>query len=738
MDSTASLQPLLQQQQQHKLTSIQISAETTVYTSLDSSLAALQRQQSREDEVDGANSNSLPSAVELLLSVSVPDVSTPGTAVEEGSEKVVLQPAESEKEERAETSRSDDPHNRSSAAVGVGAVALGSSSSSLLETVQEKPSPSSSPPPSPVVTDQESHVVRIQIVQKEDDSSSRSVVQNGTPAVISVTNSSATIVNGNQCKSKVSIVSFGPPEQGSKSPSPTPSVEMVQKQSSPSATPTNGKADLVDVNNATYLYYMMSSGQCSPSDTLDSGTCSDIEVTPPPLPKKMSPKSPSPCKHPAAQHATLMMISPTPSDKLNQPGYRSSSYTISDSDESESSLSCDSLNFSQLCGNVVVVGNQTLEPTDSISEAPTSPQTPEPSSAAAVSPTSDSDRENIPECPELITAKKHKIVSILPHSLLKDIRERSSSGCAAREVPSYSPPPSPPRDETVVLTTTRSILMEKINSLNSVVTNGDSVCSLSEKNKSFSFENDKFYKFHINEHSNLQSQPTQQQQQDHQGSNGLMNLNSCSSSVIDDDESFAGFKDLTSGTSTIRSNKGTVRGVKNRVRNGIATFLQMQHANIKSYKEKDAGKVVVYTTSMGIVRETYTKCANVKQILRTLLVKFEERDVFMSSDYQQEIKDRMQSEAIQVPQVFVDGQHVGDADWIERLNETGELRKMLKPYKCLESSFTCKTCGGYRLLPCPSCGGSKKSIHRNHFTAEFIALKCMNCDEVGLVKCHNC
>lgn len=81
--------------------------------------------------------------------------------------------------------------------------------------------------------------------------------------------------------------------------------------------------------------------------------------------------------------------------------------------------------------------------------------------------------------------------------------------------------------------------------------------------------------------------------------------------------------------------------------------------HVQNYKEKDAGKVVVYTTSMGIVRETYTKCANVKQILRTLLVKFEERDVFMSSDYQQEIKDRMQSEAIQVPQVFVEGQHVG-------------------------------------------------------------------------------
>ncbi|XP_017487877.1 PREDICTED: glutaredoxin domain-containing cysteine-rich protein CG31559-like, partial [Rhagoletis zephyria] len=62
---------------------------------------------------------------------------------------------------------------------------------------------------------------------------------------------------------------------------------------------------------------------------------------------------------------------------------------------------------------------------------------------------------------------------------------------------------------------------------------------------------------------------------------------------------------------------------------------------------------------MGIIRDTYAKCANMKQILRTLLVKFEERDVFMSIEYQQEIKERMHSEAIKVPQLFVEGQHIG-------------------------------------------------------------------------------
>lgn len=85
----------------------------------------------------------------------------------------------------------------------------------------------------------------------------------------------------------------------------------------------------------------------------------------------------------------------------------------------------------------------------------------------------------------------------------------------------------------------------------------------------------------------------------------------------------------------------------------------------QNYKEKDAGKVVLYTTSMGIVRQTYAKCANVKQILRTLLVKFEERDVFMSIEYQQEVRDRMQSDDILIPQLYVDGHHIGVSIYVE-------------------------------------------------------------------------
>lgn len=41
------------------------------------------------------------------------------------------------------------------------------------------------------------------------------------------------------------------------------------------------------------------------------------------------------------------------------------------------------------------------------------------------------------------------------------------------------------------------------------------------------------------------------------------------------------------------------------------------------------------------------------------MVRFEERDVFMSHVHQQEIRDRMQGDMIDVPQLFVDGQYIG-------------------------------------------------------------------------------
>ncbi|XP_050672892.1 glutaredoxin domain-containing cysteine-rich protein CG31559-like [Leptidea sinapis] len=475
--------------------------------------------------------------------------------------------------------------------------------------------------------------------------------------------------------------------------------------------------ELCKVDRAPYIYCnpyvnpmtntIMSSGQCSPSDTLDSGTCSDLDGTPPPLPKK---------KSSAKKAVSVTVISPARiQGEL-------------DFEDNDSNISCDSLNSSELNGSVHAEESRSED-------------------------ASKKEKQSADTSTQAFAKVNNKDGGFLPLGLLQDIRDRtaklttvdaeSDSQIDRREV--HQNINIDVSKESVQLTSFRLVSQFnnelKKTTAEPMQTNLKSPLisesTYEERKKldkmkeeqicysSHYFDTDKFYDFHLNE-----------KQFDEVS---VKSVSVKSESDVPEVEYFAGVKDFKSeeAPSTIRSSKGTIRGVKNRVRNGIATFLQMQ-ATTKSYKEKDAGKVVVYTTTMGIVRSTYQRCVLVKKILRNLLIKYEERDIFMSTEYQDEIRDRMKSEQILIPQLFVDGQYVGDADTVEKLNECGELRKMLKPYKSPDACNTCQVCGGFRLLPCRICNGSKKSLHRNHFTAEFVALKCMNCDEVGLVRCEAC
>jgi hypothetical protein len=53
------------------------------------------------------------------------------------------------------------------------------------------------------------------------------------------------------------------------------------------------------------------------------------------------------------------------------------------------------------------------------------------------------------------------------------------------------------------------------------------------------------------------------------------------------------------------------------------------------------------------------RCVKVRQILRTLLIRVEEKDLFMSKENQQELSQRTGSSTTILPQVFVDGQFLG-------------------------------------------------------------------------------
>ncbi|GAB6025065.1 hypothetical protein CHUAL_010501 [Chamberlinius hualienensis] len=251
------------------------------------------------------------------------------------------------------------------------------------------------------------------------------------------------------------------------------------------------------------------------------------------------------------------------------------------------------------------------------------------------------------------------------------------------------------------------------------------------------------------------------------------------------ESSFDGHRDyLTTTERVICGTTGTVRGMKNRVRAGIATFIHhsiINEPNQKDYGRSERGRVVVYTTTNGIVRQTFQRCLRVNTILATLLINFEERNVFLRKSYLVELNQRMSNvinsnEESQryihrqqlpsdrtkrrfsngsdvsdggeddvdvgldlVPQVFVDGKHLGGAERVDTLNEIGLLKKILQPYKRLNANLVCEMCGNYRLLLCRYCNGSKKSRH-NLFTeiGLQVPLKCTSCDENGLVTCHYC
>lgn len=201
---------------------------------------------------------------------------------------------------------------------------------------------------------------------------------------------------------------------------------------------------------------------------------------------------------------------------------------------------------------------------------------------------------------------------------------------------------------------------------------------------------------------------------------------------------FARLAAETQEPTPILSRSGSFRGVKNRVRAGIASLLDKKDGKASvNYSLLEKGKIVFYTTSVTVVRETFDKCYKIKRILQTQMVEYDERNVFMSKDAYQELSERLHSD-VELPQVFIDGHHLGEAEEIERLNENGTLRKIFSNFKKVQQQPTCcSLCGGYRFIPCFYCHGSKKS-KRNCFTDEFCALRCIKCDDNGLMKCNLC
>jgi len=77
-------------------------------------------------------------------------------------------------------------------------------------------------------------------------------------------------------------------------------------------------------------------------------------------------------------------------------------------------------------------------------------------------------------------------------------------------------------------------------------------------------------------------------------------------------------------------------------------------------------KVEIYTTAF------CPFCSRAKSLLKSKGVQFEEHDVMMNASLRRKMSE-MAGGATSVPQIFVDGKHVGDSDRIHQMDAQGKL-----------------------------------------------------------------
>ncbi|XP_073439539.1 glutaredoxin domain-containing cysteine-rich protein 1 [Dendrobates tinctorius] len=200
-------------------------------------------------------------------------------------------------------------------------------------------------------------------------------------------------------------------------------------------------------------------------------------------------------------------------------------------------------------------------------------------------------------------------------------------------------------------------------------------------------------------------------------------------------------KDRGFGTKRVNilSKNGTVRGVKHKVSAGQALFDNLAKV-FQSTTTLEYGRIVIYTTSLRVVRNTFERCEMVRKIFQNHRVKFEEKNIALNSEYGKEVDERCRrvSETPSLPVVFIDGHYLGGAEKILSMNESGELQDLLMKIERVQHPHACASCGGFGFLPCLVCHGSKMSVFRNCFTDSFKALKCTACNENGLQRCKSC
>ncbi|XP_023532277.1 uncharacterized protein At5g39865-like [Cucurbita pepo subsp. pepo] len=143
-------------------------------------------------------------------------------------------------------------------------------------------------------------------------------------------------------------------------------------------------------------------------------------------------------------------------------------------------------------------------------------------------------------------------------------------------------------------------------------------------------------------------------------------------------------------------------------------------------------QILVYFTSLRVIRSTFEDCRTVRSILRGFRVSVDERDLSMDSGFVSELHQLIGRRKVALPAVFIGGKYIGGAEEVRELHEIGELKKLIDGLPTADYGV-CEVCGGFRFILCEECNGSHKL-----FSEKSGFKMCTVCNENGLIRCHSC
>ncbi|KAL2899317.1 hypothetical protein RDABS01_024399 [Bienertia sinuspersici] len=91
-------------------------------------------------------------------------------------------------------------------------------------------------------------------------------------------------------------------------------------------------------------------------------------------------------------------------------------------------------------------------------------------------------------------------------------------------------------------------------------------------------------------------------------------------------------------------------------------------------------RIVVYYTSLRVVRPTFEACRAVMSILQGFRIAIDERDLSMDLRFLSELRELLGlklTEELTLPRVFIGGRYIGGAEEVKHLHEIGELKKLV-------------------------------------------------------------